>query len=209
MSVCEYIVTFGRAGHLGRFSADGAFARGASVVIRGRRGLELGEVLGESVPLEDEYVGELVRTADEADRTAAARMGDNARRLCTAAEAAAAELALPLTVLDAEVMLDGCSAVLHGLTHAPCDAGPLLERLGEADGLIVRYYDLAGEAPPPADAPDAEEKLTCGKPDCGEGHCNDCGDGCSSCSAGAAKDLAAYFAQLRERMGRRAGVALA
>lgn len=97
-----------------------------SVVIRGRRGLELGEVLGESVPLEDEYVGELVRTADEADRTAAARMGDNARRLCTAAEAAAAELALPLTVLDAEVMLDGCSAVLHGLTHAPCDAGPLL-----------------------------------------------------------------------------------
>jgi hypothetical protein len=209
MSAREYIVTFGRAGHLGRFRAGAAFTRGAAVVIRGRRGLELGEVLGESAPLPDEYVGELLRAAGDDDRAAAARAADDARALCASAEALAAELALPLTVLDAELMLDGRSAVLHGLTHAACDAGPLLERLGEPAGLIVRYYDLAAEPPRPADAPDAEDKLTCDKPDCGEGQCNDRGDGCSSCSAGAAHDLAAYFAQLRERMGRPAGVALA
>jgi len=209
MSVREYIVTFGRAGHLGRFRADAEYARGTAVVIRGRRGLETGEVLGEAAPLADEYVGDLVRAVGDDDRQDAARTADAARRLCAAAEVAAAALSLPLTVLDAEVMLDGRSAVLHGLTHAPCDAGPLLEELGRAGNLIVRYYDLAAEPPRPADAPDAEETLTCGRPNCGEGQCGDCGDGCSSCSAGAANDLAAYFAQLRERMGRPAGVALA
>ena len=47
MSEHEYLVHHGCAGHLGRFRAgDGAaFIRGAAVVVRSQRGLELGEVL--------------------------------------------------------------------------------------------------------------------------------------------------------------------
>jgi hypothetical protein len=207
----EYLVAFGRAGHLGRFrAAEPSYRRGDAVVVRGRRGVELGEVLGPLTgpTLPDEYVGDVLRASLDDDRAAATASARRALAICTEAETVAAELDLPLTVLDVEVMLDGRGAVLHGLAYAPCDAGPLLERLGESHAMVVRYYDLGAEPPSPADAPDAEEKLTCDKPDCGEGKCGD-GDGCSSCSAGSAKDLEAYFAQLREKMERRQAVPLA
>lgn len=213
----EYLISYGRAGHLGRFApANGdIYSRGERVVIKSRRGLELGEVLDESQPqragLPDDYVGELHRRATSDDINVAIRQVEDSNHLCQFAEDVARELSLPFTVLDVEVMLDGRSAILHGLPHQHCDAGPLLEQLGEQHGLIVRLYDMGRELPPPADADDHEEKYKCDKPDCGEGECTSCGTdgGCNSCSSGTKpEDLEALFSRLRTEMEQRQRVPL-
>lgn len=213
----EYLVTHGRDARLGRFSAPAGLelARGDTVVVNGRRGSELGEVLGPSRPqratLPDDFIGSLIRRATPQDHVIAEQAAQRAERLCATAQAIVDELCLPFTPLDADVQLDGRGAVLHGVSHEWCDVGPLLDRLGEAEGLIVRLYDLAGDLPPPGPADDAEETFRCDKPDCGEGNCTNCGTdgGCSSCSAGGAAELTAHFAALREQMEAKSRVRLA
>src|SRR4051812_14465931 len=116
----EYIVAHGCAGSLGRFRAlDGlAAARGDDVVIRGRRGLEVGTVLGRPIhaSLPDEFIGDVLRTATPADRKCTTDNLSLARQLCIEAEQLIALTGLPFTVLDAEVLLEGRSAILHGLS---------------------------------------------------------------------------------------------
>jgi hypothetical protein len=207
----EYLVAFGRAGHLGRFQATGDLAchRGDRVVIHGVRGIELGEVLGLArQTLPDPHVGELLRIAGDDDEVLATTRERLSRQLCVDAETIANQLGLSLAILDAEVTLDGRGAVLHTLAGSASDAGPLLDQLAERHGLIVRLYDLASENPRPADAPDALEEFKCDKPDCGQGNCSEHG-GCSTCSAGGAKELESYFAELREKMETRNRVPLA
>lgn len=207
MTPAEYLVHHGAGGHLGRFRAatPTALARGVAVVVRGRRGLELGEVLcaaeGKAV-LPDPYVGELLRRATTDDLTAADRQREFGHRLCADAERLAAEAGLPLAVVDLEVLLDDRQAVLHVLRLGPCNEGPLLAELGERHGLIVRLYDLAETPPAVPDAADHLEDVGCGKENCGSGAggCDSCGSGCSSCSSGAADELANYFAGLRAQM---------
>lgn len=201
----EYLISFGRAGHIGRFqtSVEPAYHRGDRVVVRGVRGTELGQVLGRArQALPDPFLGELLRPAGTEDEALCAQRQRQAQQLCQDAEAIAGRLHVPLAVLDAEVTLDGRGAVLHVLSGQSGEAGPVLDQLAEQHGMIVRLYDLASEAAPPADAPDALEEFKCDKPDCGEGRCDDCGDhgGCSSCSAGGAKELESYFAELRAKM---------
>lgn len=204
----EYLVAHGRAGHVGRFAAgDASFLRGTAVVVRSRRGVELGEVLSELFPeratLPDDFVGQLIRGTTADDLIEADRCSSRSHQLVSDAEIFSQQLGLPIAVLDAEVLLDGRQAVLHAVPYAACDLGPLLERLGESRGLIVRLYDLGADAPPPEDAADHLEEFKCDKPDCGEGDCSSCGTddgGCSSCSSGGAKQLADYFSGLREEM---------
>jgi hypothetical protein len=108
-----------------------------------------------------------------------------------------------LSVLDAEVMLDGSAVVLHALPWGPCDADPVFAALSERFGLPVRLLDVS-HTPTAPDPP-----TDCGKPDCGSGKggCTSCGTGggCStgSCSKGSVKsadELTAYFADLRKKM---------
>src|SRR4051794_29087602 len=118
MNGCEYLVAHGCAGSLGRFRAPEEYllGRGDAVVIRGRRGLELGAILGrpERAKLPDEFVGDLLRPATSVDRETNVRNTNLSRQLCTEAEAIVAAIGLPFAVLDAEVLLDGRSAILHG-----------------------------------------------------------------------------------------------
>lgn len=221
MVASVYLVHHGRAGFLGRFRAvdERPFGRGEVVVVHGRRGPELGEVLCAGGPLsldlDDPFVGELLRTATTADLAVADQRRDLCRNLIDAAQLLAAERSLPVTVLDGEVALDGQTAVLHTLRFGPGDDGELAAQLGDRFGLVVRVYDVSQEPVAPPPAPDAEEKLDCGKENCGGGQCDSCGTeggggggGCTSCSAGSARDLAAYFGELREKMEQRNRVPL-
>jgi hypothetical protein len=161
--------------------------------------------------LPDEFVGEICRRATIDDIVLATQQLDESQHLCEMAELTARELSLPFTVLDVELMLDGRGAVVHGLPHAHCDAGPLLEKLGDERGLIVRLYDLAREMPAPQPAADHEESFKCDKPDCGEGDCSSCGadGGCNNCSSGTSpKELEALFSKLRVEMEERLRVPL-
>lgn len=204
MSPVGYLVQYGRSAFVGRFAAAaGAFARGDRVVVRSPRGAELGTVLCEAgdrfaATIDPSAGGDLLRGASPDDDALAALREAQGSALV----AAAAESALPLTFLDAEVMLDGSAAVLHALPWGPCDADPLFAELSLRFDLPVRLLDLS-RMPVVADPP--EPATSCGKPDCGSGGGCGTGGGCStgSCSRGAVKsaeDLTAYFADLRAKM---------
>jgi hypothetical protein len=209
----EYLVHHGCAGHLGRFrpvGTDVSFGRGAPVVVRSRRGLELGEALcranADRAWLPDPFVGELLRPATADDLTASGRNRDVGQRLFEDGSGLADARGLPLTLVDVEVLLDGRQALLHAIRLGPCDEGALLEELGGRYGLIVRLYDLAAD---PVEAEEEEHGCgSCGEGGCGEGGCGSSGGGCGSCSAGGATELASYFAGLREQMEHRSRVPL-
>jgi hypothetical protein len=197
-----YLVQYGRSAFVGRFTAPAALslARGDRVVVRSPRGVEVGEVLCEAAERFAQQLdagGDLLRRANADDDALEAERDETGRALLHAAEAAD----LPLTFLDAEVMLDGSAAVLHVLPCAPCDADPVFADLSARFGLPVRMLDISRQ-PVTKDPP-----ITCGKPDCGSGSggCSSCGSGCSTggCSRGSVKsadELTAYFADLRHKM---------
>lgn len=204
------LVQFGRSGFVGRFASAAALARGARVIVRGPRGVELGVVLcepGEQFAPALATEGELLRAAAAEDEALAETFPAREAELLDAASAAAAEAGLPLTFVDAELTFDH-HLILHGLAWGACDATPLFAALSARFGLAVRLLDLSQTAvttdPPPADS-------GCGKPGCGTagGGCSSCGTGttggCStgSCSRGKVKsadELTAYFADLRQKM---------
>jgi hypothetical protein len=206
----EYLVQHGCAGHLGRFRSGGehSFRRGDAVVVRSRRGLELGDVLSLSSPdgavLPDPFVGELLRAATADDVAEAEQKHRLSRLLFEDATRQVETAGLPLAVIDVEILLDGRQALLHTVPFGPCDEASFLSALGDRLNVVVRLYDVASETVPKC------EDGGCGS--CGEGGCNtngcgDCGNGCGSCGGGAA-ELAAYFSDLREQMEMRHRVAL-
>src|SRR3954465_10784063 len=141
----EYLVHHGGAGHLGRFrpieAAGPTVGRGAPVVVRTRRGLELGEVLcrtsADGTILPDPLGGELLRAATAADVEAAGRYRDVGRTVFEDASSLAEVRGLPLAGLGVEVFLDGRQALLHAVRLGPCDEAALLAELGDRHGLIV------------------------------------------------------------------------
>src|SRR3712207_4175687 len=107
----EYLVYYGCAGHLGRFRAADpcGFGRGAAVVVRSRRGLELGEVLRPATPgaavLPDPLVGDLLRAASDDDLVAANRQRELGQRVFEDGGRLADARGLPLAVVDVEIFL--------------------------------------------------------------------------------------------------------
>lgn len=200
-----YLVQYGRPGFVGRFRADaaGPLARGDRVVIRGPRGVEIGNLLCEPDERfsQAQADGELLRAASRADEAEAERLHARSAAMLATADAAG----LPVAFVDVEFTLDG-TAILQALPWDECDATPVLADLAVRFGVRVQLLDLS-RSPTPHDAADHSG---CGKPGCGSGSggCSSCGSdggGCStgSCSRGAvrtADELTAYFAGLRQQM---------
>jgi cell fate regulator YaaT (PSP1 superfamily) len=199
---------FGRLGFVGRFRSALALERGESVVIRGPRGTELGEVLiaaNTSVAGTIEIDGgEILRTSQPEDEARMHHFDLRGQQLLSSACERGSEVGLPLAFVDVEVTLDGV-AILHVLPWRECDATELLDELAAGSSFAVRLLDLSK-------GPGEEKHVSsggCGKPGCGteSGGCSSCGTGggCStgSCSRGSVKssqELTAYFADLRRKM---------
>ncbi|MBL8799404.1 MAG: hypothetical protein JNM56_36310 [Planctomycetia bacterium] len=197
----EYLVSHGHAGEIGRFAARQPLdcRRGDRVVVRGAHGLLLGTVLCDATSgharMLDAAVGELVRVATDEDRTIERQVRDRAQRLFDDARRLAAELNLPLEILDVEIQLDGHRVALYFLRGAECDERPLVSALSKKYEVLVSLRDLAL----PAGA------TACGKPDCGNQ-----GGGCTSCSSGGCgtgcgspkltAEVREYFSGLRRQM---------
>jgi hypothetical protein len=149
-------------------------------------------------------VGRLVRPATADDEADAVRLAARAGELMERGNGLIAELALPLALLDAEILLDGANAVLHHVRWGEDgDVRELVRPLSREFGLTIALCDLG--TPVIAEAQE-EEGHGCGS--CGSGGgCGDCGSGggCGSCGTAAAdpKEVQAHFARLRERMERR------
>ncbi len=202
---CEYLVNHGKSGAVGRFvsAAPLGLQRGDRVVVRSRRGLEVGTVLCPANArharlLVGVLVGELLRSAGVDDDAALVRLQPLAQRLFDDSRRLVRELDLPAEVLDVEVLLDGRAVVQH-VQAAACDWEPFVAALGR-HGVDVLLEDLALPA-----EPEASSASGCGEPNCGRagggGGCSTCGSGggCSSCGSGGV-DLQAYFAHLRDKM---------
>jgi cell fate regulator YaaT (PSP1 superfamily) len=198
-----YLIQYGRLGFVGRFRSASPLTRGERVVLRGPRGVELGEVL---VSPNDRVTshhddGEILRIATDADARESARLDAIAQELLDAAAATAADLGLPLAFVDVEVMLDS-AVILHALPWEECDATPLLDDLAARFGFPIRLLDLSRAVVPGEE----QEHGGCGEPGCGSesgGGCSTGGCSSGSCSRGAAKsadELTEYFADLRRKM---------
>jgi hypothetical protein len=201
----EYLVSHGQSGGFGRFVGPLNLRRGDRVVVQTQRGLELGAVLcpattGHIQLLADTSAGRIVRRAEPADDEALRRWQLLGRQIFDDSRNMAGSLALPVEIVDVEILLDGSSAVIQFLGSAADDHEPLVRMLQDKFSLTVLMESLTLTA-----APEAEEhEHGCGKPDCGKaggGGCTSCGTGggCSSCGSGKV-DMKAYFAHLRGKM---------
>jgi hypothetical protein len=207
-SVPDYLVKHGQGAFLGRFRAaeEVCPTRGQAVVVRSTRGLELGVVLevvaerfGKQVSTE--LSGTIVRVATSDDQVISRELQCRADAILVEAQEASSRLGIPLSFLDAELLLDESTAILQGVHWAECDITQLLEELSEKHGLIVRLHDLTAVPQKESSQTGCE---TCGKEKSG---CSSCGTGggCStgSCSKGSVKssqDMTAYFQDLRRQM---------
>jgi cell fate regulator YaaT (PSP1 superfamily) len=206
----EYLVSHGCTGEFGRFraAATAAFRRGARVVVRSQRGLELGEVLCLCTPrhaqsMPDSFVGELLRAATPEDEQIAAGLGQRTQQLFDDGRRLALDLKLPLEIFDVEVSLDGHQVTLFYVRWQECDERPLVRALSQKYEAMVALHDLGL----PVGA------TGCGRPDCGQqaGGCTTCSTGgsCASCGKTMGKDVQEYFAGLRQKMEERRRVSLA
>lgn len=205
----NYIVSFGTAGHLGRFQASESFERLARVVIRSNRGLEVGTVLGAtSTEKGPDLLGEIVRPLSADDDCCLSQTKQRINEVLAAAQFEADARDLPLSFIDGEMLLDGSQAILQAVHWADCDATPLFEELSRRFATHVTLADLTT-----LPKPKASGCSTCGSE---KGGCDSCGTGggCStgSCSKGSVKssaEMTAYFADLRKQMENQGRVVLA
>ncbi|MCA9178262.1 MAG: hypothetical protein KDB14_27555 [Planctomycetales bacterium] len=178
----SHLVRVGLIGHVGRFRAVDrvVYARGARVVVRTSRGLEVGEVLAspaESGGAEsaEQPDGELLRRMTPADDLLEARLERHKCDALDACERRIAELQLDATLLDAELLFDGSSLFFYFLGEPDPQLEAVTAELAaayDAEARLSQFVDLLEHG--------------CG-PDCGTESASGCGDGgCSSCAVAAA-----------------------
>jgi cell fate regulator YaaT (PSP1 superfamily) len=203
MDPTEYLVSYGQAGEIGRFRTVAPLScqRGDRVVIRVPHGLEIGVVRCAATArhaqlLDNSLVGELLRRATAEDEAIARGIGERSQQLFADARQLAAELGLPLEIVDVAVALDGHHVTLYYLRWAEGDERPLVSALSKRYELLVAMRDLA--LPEGASA--------CGRPDCGNRACSSCSTG--GCATGCGSkamtaEVREYFAGLRQKMEQR------
>src|SRR5260370_27030737 len=208
MEILELLLSYGRLGDFGRFRSRKPLAcgRGDRAVVRTHRGLELGEVLRPAVPrhatfLPNTSVGQLVRLVMPTDEEALARSRELAQTVFAQAARLGRDLALPLEVIDAEVLLDGEHGVIHLLRWEECDVRPFVSTLSREFELHITLADLT--RPPVAHS--AEEEGGCGREGCGHGGWLMCGagGGCSTSGARKPEEVNAALAGFRPKMEER------
>jgi len=180
-----YLIRHGAMRHVGRFAADDslAYRRGEVVVVRSRRGDELGEVVAETESASPASA-RVLRAATIDDRERAGRATQERAVRLAAIEQFFRDGQWPLEPLDAEPMLDhDTRTVLLYLGPHRLDSEALVDAIRNACGLDVVLEPAGIDAPDEAPA----EDHGCGSCATGGGGCGDggsCGTssgGCGSC----------------------------
>jgi cell fate regulator YaaT (PSP1 superfamily) len=171
-----YVVRYGRMRFLGAFSEflDREHPRGRTVVVRGERGVELGEVLAPVTERTEQFLksadrGEILRTAEAADLD---RM-ETLSRSQAASFATCRELILArrlqMDLVDVETILGGERIVFYYLAEKRIDFRELVKDLAKAfrTRIEMKQIGVRDEAKLLADYGD------CGKPVCCNTHLTD------------------------------------
>ncbi len=196
----EYLVGYGLCGEFGRFApAEPLECRpGDKVIIRSRRGVEMGTVLcavteGHLRVLAAQPVRPLLRAATAEDEDRQRALEARADQAFRSAQELLSAHALPLQVLDVEALQEPPLLVVHYI-GGRCDYRDLVHGLSTKFGCHVEMLDL--NALPGDLAPDPEAEVCGSSTGCGNGGCGK--GGCGSCGA-SAEGVARYFAALGQR----------
>ena len=185
-----FLIRYGLMRHVGRFLAEtAAYDRGQVVVIRSRRGTELGEVLvpvaapEEAAPALGSSPTRVLRGAGPADLEAARRAERARPERFAACDRVFQDGVWPLQLVDVEPLLDDRRTVLHYLGPHGLDASGLRATFREACGLDIVLESVGRDAP--AEPDPAEEGHACGRCGSSGGGCgtrSDTHGGCSGCA---------------------------
>jgi cell fate regulator YaaT (PSP1 superfamily) len=183
----EYLVRYGKAGEFGRFHAQKPLQllKGDLVIIETHRGKETGEILSPSTPIIAKFlpnttVGKLYGTLTDQDDSQVQLNHAKSSLIIEAAKSIALNLALPVSILDAELLFDGKHAVLHLATSPKTDVRDLISKLSNDFDLHIYVENITQ----PNQDDDHDESLVEDAGSCGSGNCGSKEGGCGSCSSG-------------------------
>lgn len=174
----QHYVRFGVLGAVGRFAAAGAerYARGARVVCRTRRGLEVGEVLSSLDDAQESGSdGTLLRRVTVEDDLLLARLEKNRDEAYRACSDRLVERGIGAVLVDVEHLFDGQSLFFYFLGESTPELDALTAELAELYEAQVQFRKFT-------------ETLTAGcGPHCGTeqaegGGCGSTSGGCSTCA---------------------------
>lgn len=139
-----HFVRVGAMGQVGRFSAvDGrSYPRRSRVVVRTRRGLEVGDVLAPPDDREDGHAfadGDLLRGVTVQDELLQARLEKNRQAAYAACTAMLAEAGVQAVLVDVEHLFDGQGLFFYFLGAIPPEIEVLTRQLAEAYEANVQF----------------------------------------------------------------------
>ena len=142
-----HLVRFGAAGHVGRFSAVEAvrYPRRTRVVIRSSRGLETGEVLGESdhEPHARDSHGQILRQMTVQDDLLQTRLERRRNEAFDACQRLLAERGVEAALVDVEHLLDGEGLFFYFLGDPPAEAADVTRELAATYEAAVEFRKFA------------------------------------------------------------------
>ena len=169
----KYVVRCGVMRMLGVFSTSRGevFSRGAQVVARTDRGLEVGEILCEASDqaveqMNDPDKGQILRAATAEDKLELDRLREREQAESATCERLIAETQLPMQLVDVEHIFGGERIVIYYLSENRVDFRELVKRLAAEfqTRIEMRQIGVRDEAKLLADYGD------CGKPVCCNTH---------------------------------------
>jgi cell fate regulator YaaT (PSP1 superfamily) len=169
----RFIVRHGTMRFLGEYEAGegSAYERGANVVVRSDRGLEVGEVLCESTPLALELIaeptrGQIVRQMSAEDFQAAQSLRESTRTEFDTCQRLIGQRSLPMALVDVEHLFGNERIVFYFLADKRVDFRELVKDLAREfqTRIEMRQIGVRDEAKLLADYGD------CGKPVCCNTH---------------------------------------
>src|SRR5438105_4300269 len=170
----QHFIRVGVLGSVGRFASAGRqlYRRGARVVCRTARGLEIGQVLASAERIGTEATeGTLLRRVSVQDELLIARLEKNRDEAFRACSLRLAQLGSPAILLDVEHLFDGQSLYFYFLGDGGPELDDLTAELAEAYEAKAQLQKFA-------------ETLVAGcGPNCGTEEGGGCGTGgCSTCA---------------------------
>jgi hypothetical protein len=173
----QHFVRVGILGSVGRFAAADRqrYARGARVICRTPRGLEVGQVLSAADAKGDQPCdGTLLRRATVQDDLLIARLEKNRDEAFAACSQRLLQLDCPAVLLDVEHLFDGQSLYFYFLGDSTSQLDALTAELAEVYEAKAQLQKFA-------------ETLTAGcGPHCGTDEATGCGSACGSCAVSGA-----------------------
>ena len=170
----HHLIRVGAVGHVGRFTAVDAvrYPRGARVIVRTSRGLEIGEVLSPAAdaPPQGQSDGSILRRMTIEDQLLEARLERNRQEAFAACAERIRKLRLGAVLVDVEHLFDGRSLFFYFLGDVPPELEAVTAELAEVYDAAVQFRKFADTV-----------VEGCG-PGCGTSDAE--GPGCKTCATG-------------------------